>query len=123
MMQVIIMVDVRSRRGQVCTNMYQVLRTFSKTIFGRTTSTQVGQGLGLELGVVLWYPLSPVAALLLVASVSSSYLAGVFAGLDEWFSRSFGQKASGEKANIIKASIYSSTCQAPCASDLTEQNQ
>ena len=40
--------------------------------------------LSLQGGLVLHYPLSPVAELLLVASVPSSYLAGVIECLDEY---------------------------------------
>lgn len=38
---------------------------------------------GRRAGVLLWYPLSPFAALWFVARVSSSYLSGVIAGMDK----------------------------------------
>ena len=61
---------------------------FSMNLFGYTA---------LQGGLVLWYILSPVAALWFVAIVPSSYLAGVIACFsDERLAPSLRRHLSGE---------------------------
>ena len=54
---------------------------------------------------VIYVVSSPVAALLFIVNIPSPYLAGDNACQEEWLSRPFVQKASGEK-NIKNATTY-----------------
>ena len=58
---------------------------------------------------MLWYPLSPVAALWFVAIVSSSHLAGVIARLsDERLAPSFRRRLARQAATIKNTRAYKS---------------